>query len=156
MSKVILYGTCARGVFTWSHPEYVSQQLEQYHEKEVKVTVETYREKRTLRQNAYYWGVVVPLVQKGYRQLGERLSLSGADAAITDYLRVMTPEQAHDTLKKDFAYTEMYDDTTGKIFTVPKGTRDMNVEDMVEYIEQIQIWAAEFLGVVIPDPNSQP
>lgn len=100
-------------------------------------------DKRSNPQNRYYWGLVVPLIQKGIKDLGTEL----------------TKEETHEFLKARFNTEEIHvvDKKTGELLyeSIPKSTTRLNKEDFSKYIEQIQRWAAEFLSIVIPDPGVQ-
>jgi len=92
------------------------------------LTITRPQEQRTLRQNAYYWSVVVKMI---------------ADE-IGDY-----PESVHEALLQKFAPKE---EVLGEM--VPKRSKDMKKGEMPEeYWEPIMQWAAEFLDLTIPLPN---
>lgn len=99
--------------------------------------------KRSDAQNRYYFGLVVPLIQKGIDDLGTEL----------------TKEETHEFLKAKFNADEIQvaDKETGEILyeSIPKSTTRLNKADFFAYIEQIQRWAAEFLNIEIPDPGVQ-
>jgi len=94
--------------------------------------------KRSDQQNRYYWAVVVPMVQHGIMDLGTEL----------------TKEETHDFLKARFNYSEIAS-TEGELMQVPRSTTILNKEAFSHYILKIQIFASEFLGIVIPDPGVQ-
>lgn len=95
--------------------------------------------KRSDQQNRYYFGIVVPLVQNGIRDLGTEL----------------TKEETHEFLKAKFNYSEVSNKDTGEYIQVPRSTTLLNKEAFSDYIAKIQQFAAEFLGIVIPDPGQQ-
>ena len=95
--------------------------------------------KRSDQQNRYYFGIVVPLVQKGIKDLGTEL----------------TKEETHEFLKAKFNYTEITNEETGEYVQVPRSTTILNKEMFSEYIAKIQQFAAEFLNINIPDPGQQ-
>jgi len=95
--------------------------------------------KRSEQQNRYYWGLVIPLVQNGIKDLGTEL----------------TKEETHNFLKSKFNYTEIINKETGEYIQVPRSTTILNKEAFSEYIAKIQQFSAEFLNVVIPDPGQQ-
>lgn len=103
----------------------------------VSLTIEVKKKKRSTEQNAYYWGVVVPLVRDGLNDLGNEFSL----------------EQTHEFLKKEFNYKEIVNHNTGEIKTIPESTTDLSTFEFNEYKEKIQRFAVEFLGIQVPDPN---
>lgn len=103
---------------------------------QVEVTVKRLRATRSLEQNAYYWGVVVQLLSEH-----------------TGY----TPEDIHELLKAKFIPKRLaVCDGNGVIhgeFVLGGSTRLMNKLEFGEYMDGIREWAADSLGVVIPDPN---
>lgn len=96
-------------------------------------------QQRSNPQNRYYFGLVVPLVQNGILNLGTEL----------------TREETHEFLKARFNSSEVVNKETGEYVQVPRSTTMLSKEKFSEYIEQIQIFAAEFLQVIIPDPGQQ-
>lgn len=95
--------------------------------------------KRTNPQNRYYWGVCIRLVHDGLRDMGHDVS----------------QEETHDFLKAKFNYTEIVNHDTGEVERIPRSTTEMSKEDFSVYVEKIQQFAAEFLSVTIPSPNTQ-
>ena len=97
---------------------------------EVRPFVET----RRAKQNAYYHAVVVKTI-----------------ATETGH----TPEQIHALLKDEFnaEMIEVTDPATGVVAErrIVRSTASLNVQDFADYITQCQVWAAEFLGLVIPE-----
>lgn len=97
------------------------------------------RNKRSIPQNRYYWGVCVRLVHEGLKHLGHEISL----------------EETHDFLKAKFNYTEIVNEATGEVERIPRSTSDLNKTDFGNYIEKIQQFGAEFLNINIPNPGEQ-
>jgi hypothetical protein len=97
------------------------------------------KSKRSLSQNAYYWGAVVKMVQEGLKDLGHDLTL----------------EETHDFLKGRFNAKEIINTDTGEVISVPRSTTELNKTQFGEYIEKIQRFSIEYLGVNIPSPNEQ-
>lgn len=91
-----------------------------------KITIEKYVQKRSNPQNNYYFGVVVDMIVKE----------TGSDK-----------DTVHAELKKMFLLIK-----DGKI-PIVGSTKKLSTIDFNEYINQCVLWSAEWLGVVIPDPN---
>jgi hypothetical protein len=104
----------------------------------VEVTVEKARSRRSLNQNAYYWGVVVKMISD---ELG------------------YTPEEVHEVLKEKFNPKDLalmaYDNQTIEQVRIGVSTANLGKLDFCAYIERIQRWASEFLHLNIPDPNQE-
>jgi hypothetical protein len=95
--------------------------------------------KRTNPQNRYYHGLVVPMIRKGIEEMGTEL----------------TNDETHEFLKARFNYAEIVNTSTGEMERIPKSTARLSTVQFNEFIVKIQHFAAEFLGIVIPDPNEQ-
>jgi hypothetical protein len=95
---------------------------------------------RSLPQNAFYWAVVVPMVKKGFQDIG--------------YNEVTSDNITHEILKAKFLRTEIGQET-GYPVEVIRSTAELTTVEFMEYIANIQQFAAEFLNVIIPDPNQQ-
>jgi organic radical activating enzyme len=93
--------------------------------------------KRTSPQNRYYHGIVVPMVRKGIEEMGTEITL----------------QETHEFLKARFNSVELVNKESGEVHQVPKSTAGLTTVEFNEFIEKIQRFAAEFLGIVIPDPG---
>lgn len=106
------------------------------------VTIEKASKKRSSPQNRYYWGVVVPLVRKGFLENGwESYELSS--------------DQVHDCIKHKFCRTELVNHDTGEIIESVKGTSEMTTSEFMDFIVIVQQWSATFFNIDIPDPNQE-
>lgn len=97
------------------------------------------RNKRSGRQNSYYWSVVVPMVYQGLRE-------AGFDA-------VRNLEDAHEVMKNLFL--KIREERNGVVIERVKSTTELNKEQFSEYLEHITIWAWDYLTITIPAPNTQ-
>lgn len=112
--------------------------------KEVVLTVERKKNKRSLQQGRYYWGCVVPIVKEGLIDMGWERDKIGSS------------ERVHELLKHLFcAKIELANEVTGEVIEMPPTTTELTTTGMMDYIDDIQRWAAEFLGIHIPDPGQQ-
>ena len=107
--------------------------------KKVEITVQKKKKSRSVMQNAYYWGVVVPVVRNGLLDVGYMMSI----------------EETHGLLKAKFRQVEIVNVNTGEIIKSVGSTTDMTTLDFMDYIAEIQQWGAEYLNIHIPDPNEQ-
>ena len=103
------------------------------------LSIERKKRKRSLSQNAYYWGVVVENVKSGLLDIGYR----------------MTKEDTHEFLKGKFHIIEKVNENTGEILKAVGGTSEMTTSQMMDYFSEITQWAAEYLNIQIPQPNEQ-
>ena len=90
------------------------------------VTVNIFNPKRTVNQNALYWVHMT---------------------CIGDYCGN----------SKDYVHNEMglkfLPCTEGKLGKEPVSTTSLNTKEMVNYMDQIRLWAAEFLGLRLLTPE---
>lgn len=114
--------------------------IEQFEGMDVVLTVEKKKKGRSLEQNAYYWGIVVPMVREGLREAGWEIG---------------TNSEAHELMKRMFLKQEVVNKETGETMETTGSTTKCSTVDMMEYFADIQKWASEFLGLYIPDPNEQ-
>ena len=107
--------------------------------KEIEVTIQRKKRKRTDPQNRYYWGVVVEMIRAGIKDMT-------ADA--------LTADQVHELLKLKFNRVQKVDEDTGEVLYEYTGsTAKMKTVEFMEYIEKCCQFAAEYLGVEIPLPE---
>ena len=96
----------------------------------VEIEISKASNKRSTQQNAYYWGVVLPI--------------------LCAHFEGYTKDEMHDAMKIKFL--SLHEDNPEKLQTI-RSTAKLNTDEFKAYIEQIQRWAAEFAGVDIPDPG---
>jgi hypothetical protein len=107
---------------------------------DIEITLQKKRVKRSDKQNAYYWGCIIPIVCNALKELGHRLS----------------NEECHEWLKMKFNHECAINTKTGEIIgDIPKSTKTLTKAEFIEYTEKICQWCAEYLDIVIPEPNEQ-
>lgn len=94
--------------------------------------------KRSLSQNAYYWGVCVPLVKEGLVDAG--------------FEAVKKNDDAHEIMKHVLLKKQMISSSTGEVIDIAGSTAKLTVQEFGVFLEDVCRWAAEYLGVVIPSP----
>jgi hypothetical protein len=97
--------------------------------------------KRSLMQNAYYWGVLIPFCLQGLRDAG--------------YNDVKTSEDTHEILKHLFLKKIIRNEKTDEEIILPGSTTKLSTVDFMTFISDVQQWASEYLGIYIPSPNEQ-
>ena len=95
--------------------------------------------KRSIQQNAYYWGVVVPLCRKGLFEVG--------------YDEIIYDEEAHEVLKYLHLKRPVVSKQTGEVLDISGSTTKLTTAEFNEYIEKVCRWSIEYLDVYIPSPN---
>jgi cytoskeletal protein RodZ len=112
----------------------------EFNGKEVTITIEKKKKRRSVPQNSYYWGCVLPILK----------------AAIYDsWGEVKSIDEIHNWAKMQFNYTEKINETTGEVVKLPKSTTQNTTTDQETYHEEIRRFAHEWFNVEIPLPNTQ-
>lgn len=97
--------------------------------------------KRSNQANRYYWFMLTHYVQPGLYEAG--------------WSDIKTKEDAHFFVGNLFLKVKMINEQTGDVMERIRSTSDLTKEEMSAYWEEIWRWSAEYLGVVIPEPNQQ-
>ena len=103
------------------------------------VQVERMYRKRSLLQNNYYWGVMLPMVHEGLKDLGWELSLL----------------QCHEWLMEKFSRETIQNEKTGEMVDITVRSSEQSTVQMMAYFEAVSRFAAQELGVIVPQPNEQ-
>lgn len=122
----------------WCNTLLYKQHLDSLPEGNYKIGIEK-SNKRSNPQNNYYFGVVVPLIYDGLRDVG--------------YNSIRTLDQAHDVMKSLFL--KVKEEQNGITIERIQSTTELNKEKFSDYLDQINAWAYDYLGVNIPAPNEQ-
>ena len=110
--------------------------------KDIEVTLQRKRKRRSNPQNSYYWGIVLPLVQEGLKEAtGEVRDFNSIHYQIL--LPLLAPKR------------EIINTDTGMIISEKITSSEMTTPEFSEFVMEIQKWSAEFLGINIPDPNQE-
>lgn len=120
----------------------ITNAIKSFEGKDVLITIERNRKKRSNPQNAYYWGVVLPILQAGLHEAtGETRDINSIHYQIV--LPLLAPKRQ--IVNKD----------TGEVIVESMTSSELTTTEFCEFIISIQKWGAEFLNVEIPDPNSE-
>lgn len=125
------------GRMTIHHRPALEEWARQNPGKNILVKFEKRGSKRSLPQNRYYHGIVVQSVMLGLREIGYSLS----------------HDETHFFLKQKFNPVQV-PGNGGAVIELPGTTTQLNKIEFGEYIERIAQWAAEYLSIEIPAPNS--
>lgn len=118
----------------------VRQAFESLQDGRYLITIES-NKNRTSPQNAYYWSGVLPLVRDGLKEIG--------------YREIQTNEQTHDLMKARFLKINVVNEITGEVLESIDTTTKLSTIEFSDYIDRIAQFAAEYLGINIPPPNTQ-
>lgn len=121
------------GKCQWSdgHVEAIRAYVQPLEGKAVTVSFARPRSTRSLKQNAYLWAAVYP--------------------AVSDHTG-MTTEDIHEWCKDEFL-PRRFVTLAGKEKEIRKTTTDLTIKEFGEFVERIVAWAAQELGVSIPEPS---
>jgi len=112
--------------------------LKSFEGKGIVITIEKRKNKRSNPQNAYFHGVVLPLVYNGLKELGHTMPLA----------------DVKDLLKLKFLKVPIFvNEETGEITEKIKNTSELTTTEFMEFVSEIQRWSIDNLGFNIPDPN---
>jgi hypothetical protein len=100
------------------------------------------KKKRSLSQQGYYRGCLVPAIYDGFVDIGYAK-------------KDLSYELVQEFLKDKFLFKEIINEDTGEVMRVPKSTTECSTIEMNEYHADIQQFGAEFLSITIADPNTQ-
>jgi len=103
-------------------------QLRSMEGKQIVLTLEYKKKLRSLKENKYYWGVII--------------------AILSDWSGEEDAEVIHDALKRKFLTSRAYKDL---IFT--ESTTNLSTTEFEEYCAKIRQWASLEHSVYIPLPN---
>lgn len=103
-------------------------------------TVDKYRKEKSNPQLGYYYACVIPLSWKLLLDAGWKFT---------------SVEQVDAFWKGLYANTELINETTGEVMTIPALKRDMSTVELSTFTDEIKKHCAEYLGGYIPDPESQ-
>jgi len=139
--KINITTSIVNGVFKRNR-NLVLQAIQSFNGKEVVITFSKPFKKRSNRQNDFYWGVVMPIVQRGlYDATGELRDVKNI------HYNILLPL---------FAPTnEIVNVDTGESLLERLTSSEMTTTQFCEYILEVQKWGAEFLGIDIPSPNEE-
>lgn len=141
MSDLRYIGNVVGGQLKIVNRKHFDSDLEVFEGSRVIITMKKYRKSRSNKQNAFYHGCLIPYVIDGLVAMGTNKNLLSA-------------ENVHEMLKAKFLGEDIPNEH-GEFIRINWSTTDLSTTEFMEYIADIQQWAAEFLGIYIPSPNEQ-
>lgn len=112
--------------------------VKQFEGKEVLLTFELPKKKRSNNQNSYYWAVIIPITIQAIKN---------------DWGEIWSKEKAHEFYKLHFNYVEKVNEQTGEVVKIQKSTTENTTTQMEEYHEQIRQFLKEWFNIDCPLPN---
>jgi hypothetical protein len=118
----------------------VLEAIKSFNGSDVVITIDKAKKKRSTRQNAFYWGCLIPLMQLGAKDTwGESWGV----------------DKAHKHLSKLFVFHESVNQKTGEITQTPKSTTELTTTDWEVYVTEIRIYLLENFDIDAPSPNEE-
>lgn len=96
------------------------------------ISVDKPKQSRTLAQNKYYWGVIVPMLSSEF-----------------GYFK----DEMHELLRRKFLSYTKENPYTGEAEMFARSTTKLSTADMEIYLESIRAWALSEFAVYLPLPN---
>ena len=124
----IFYGIVNNCEVIFYEKKKLRQFLIDFEGKEVEVVIRQPTSPRTLQQNKYLFGVC-------YKMIADETG--------------HTPEEIHEVMKSMFL--KDYADFNGQKVVIIKSTTSLNTKQFGEYVDKVKRFAAQELGIVIPD-----
>lgn len=139
MKKISIISSVENGTLKRNR-KLISDAIKSFEGKEIELTIERKRKKRSNPQNRYYWGVVMPILQSGLKEAtGEVRDINSIHYQIV--LPLFSPKR------------EIINKETGEVVSESKSSSEMTTSEFSEFVMEIQKWGSEFLSVDIPSPN---
>ena len=120
---------------------WVANRIKELPEQEVTIEITKYRKPRSLSQNAYLHGVLIPCFREALNGVG--------------YDEVKDDVQAKEILKQMFLKRSVINKETGEVLEYVQNTSDLTTEEMGKFYEEVWKFCAENLNYVIPSPGQQ-
>lgn len=118
----------------------IKQAVQKFEGKEVEITIKRKYKQRSLPQNAFYWGVTIPIFQVLISETwGE----------------IKSTEEIHEILKSQCNYEEKPNPKTGEVMKIPKSTTELTTAGWLEYEQKMKQFALDFFNATLPEPNEQ-
>lgn len=118
-----------------------NETLSHYAGKSIRIKIAKWTKPRSLPQNRYYFGVLIP-------QVIDALVENGIDRYD------LNTEVVHDMLKLKFLKKDLISEH-GEVIEIVQNTSKLTTEEFSLYIDQIVRWCAETLSYVVYLPNEQ-
>lgn len=127
------YAKLRDGKIVFDNRKIFDKTLAQYEDGKIIVEVRREKNKRTLDQNAYYWGVVLKTIS---------IDTGHTEQELHDVLKAYIPKKTMPFIKKDGSTINV---------SVPRSTTELSTGEFSEYIERIRAKFAMEFGIIIPE-----
>lgn len=118
----------------------VKSALEHFEGKEIEIRISRKYPTRSIPQNKFYWGVLIPQFQELINE---------------NWGEIKSAEETHEILKFSCNFDEKINEITGEIIRVPKSTTELTTTDFMDYHQKIKQLALDYFNTVLNEPNEQ-
>ncbi len=101
-----------------------------------RVDIKRFRQRRSDRQNRYYWPCFVQPFAGFLRDQGENV----------------TADQCHEMLRHKFLCRSVTDHKTGEALEFTASTTLLDTAEFNDYLDRCAHWLADMFGIIVPDP----
>lgn len=137
MNKISIFSKVVNGNLQRNRAK-ILQAIKSFDGKEIEIIIKRKRKSRSNPQNAYYFGVIIPITQR----------------AINDeWGEIWSIQKTHEFLKNMFLFEERTNHDTSEIIKIPKSTTENSTLEQEMYHTQIRNFLLEWFNVDIPLPN---
>ena len=141
MKKITCIGVKEDGkAFRVVNSKLLTEELNSLPKGRYRLTVEKLYKQKSNPQLGYLFACVYPFVLKALNDAGWEFT---------------TIEEVDEYCKSMFSSKEIVNRNTGEIMSIPGLKRDMTTVELSTYTNAIRDWCAEYLGVYIPEPETQ-
>ena len=128
--KAVFTGKARNGKMAWFNPAQVRNFFKQVEGKNLTITIDEVRKKRSINQNSYWWGVVCTML-----------------AEYTGH----TKEEINSLIEAMYLSEEVYIQEKG--YVVSRHVKTLSTVEFNELKLKVQEWAALEFDLNIPDPD---
>lgn len=116
----------------------IKNAIESFEGKDIMITFEKPKRKRSNSQNNYLWGILYPITQNAIKN---------------EWGEIWSIEKVHDFYKIQFNVIEKVNEETGQVIKLPKSTTENTTIQQEEYHLQIREFLKEWFNVTAALPN---
>lgn len=116
----------------------IKNAIESFENKDIMITFEKPKRKRSNSQNSYLWGILYPITQNAIKN---------------EWGEIWSIEKVHDFYKIQFNVIEKVNEETGQVIKLPKSTTENTTIQQEEYHLQIREFLKEWFNVTAALPN---
>jgi len=116
----------------------IKNAIQHFEGKEVELVIRKKKRQRTTPQNAYYFGVIIPIT---------------INAINDEWGEIWGIDKTHDFYKQMFLYEEKVNEQTSEVIKIPKSSTENTTIEQEEFHLQCKEFLKEWFNVDVPLPN---